>query len=206
MKSYDLLAEVDAAEMFAHPLGPYSNCLSTEQIVDVFEFGAHPEQLGHALECSACGDLIARSNRLARMLEIGDCSKSALEPFVLLAPVHPVVEVADPNGALSLTLDLLLFAGSNDASLDISTLRLDGALISVSPAVEPIELQSKRLSRTTFRHSVLSTAVRQSLAEHANAADQITVSGMLRGEPNRLFSGKATLGFVQLQKARAAKA
>jgi hypothetical protein len=221
MKNYDLLTEGDAVELFETPLGPHPICFSTNQIVRMFESGTRPDELRHILECPACGDLLRRSSRLARMLEsaaptqktsFGQTLKELLVPdqasetradvAVVLGLADPVVEVTDPNTALSVTVSVLPCVDTTATSkLVISSLLLGGALASASASVEPMECGSERVCEVTFEGSKLSKAVKKRLAEHAKVTDQISVSGVLKGKQDRTFSGKARVEFVHAQTA-----
>lgn len=217
-----LLADINAIEMFERPLGPYANCFSTNQVVRMFEAGARPEELRHMFECPACNDLVARSSRLGRMLEVENSPEKATgfgqtlrelllrdkpgasvpDVAAVLGLADPVVEVTDLDTPLSVIVELLPCVDSNVVTLDVSTLRLEGAATSESAMVERSDTGSGQLSRVTFRDARLSKAVRKGLSHHARVADQISVSGVLKGETDRLFLGKATMEVVQLQKAR----
>ena len=211
-----LLTEIDAAELFGRPLGPYDSCFSTNQIVRMFESGARPDELQHMFTCSACNDLVSRSSRLGRMLEVEDSptqgeglGKTIRELFlrdkaspppnisVVLGLADPVLEVRDPGRAVSMTIELLPCVEPQVMSLDVSTLRLAGAATSKSATLEPGDLGTGRMHRVTFREARLSKAVRQSLSRHNRVADQISVSGVLRGATEEMFLGKAKIEFVQ---------
>src|SRR5207237_2641592 len=73
-----LLADSDAAEMFERPLGPNANCFSTNEVVRMFESGARPDELQHMFACPACNDLVARSSKLGRMLEVESSPEKAM--------------------------------------------------------------------------------------------------------------------------------
>jgi hypothetical protein len=218
----NILDEIDANELFARPMGPTDDCLSASQIVRMFESGARPEELRHLLACQICKDLYVRSNQIERMLAI-DSSASAAEKFGqklkntffgqtknpqphLLAVVglsEPELEVMDLEAHVSLTIDLLPVSSSTAASIDMSTLKLNGAVISDSPILRSNDResgQSDQLATVTFERGKLSKDVKRTLAEHIKVADQVQVTGALKGGNEDLLLAQAKVRFVRSQK------
>lgn len=212
----DLLGGVDTADLFDRPLGPSPSCVSTSQVVRMFEIGARPEELHHVLGCSACNEIVSRSNQLGHMMDVGMSptqsegfgaairekflgakpGRSAPDISAVLGLMAPVLEISDPNVAVSMTIELFPCVGSTMEALDVSTLRLDGAAISEIATLDT-NASPGQLPRVTFHGAKLSRAVKRTLSYHNRVADQISVSGMLKGQSDKLFLGKAQVEIVQ---------
>lgn len=219
----DILADINASEIFAIPIGPTTDCLSASQLVRMFESGARSEELRHLLRCRVCKDIYARASQAERMLAI-ESSASIAEKFgqrlrvlftgqktkdtashvsAVLGMSDPVLEVTNPDDQISVTIDLLPFTSFGAESIDVSTLRLNGAVTSDSPTIQVGDAEytePHQLTTVTFEDGKLSKDVKQILANHARVADQIHVTGTLKGGKEDLFLGQAKVHFVQSHK------
>jgi hypothetical protein len=124
-------------------------------------------------------------------------AETAADTSALVVFDTPTLEVGDPEKGVSLTVELYPCEDSNTVALDVTTLRLIGGVNSTSAVVELEKNTSSRSHRVTFRNAKLSKTVRHTLARHNRVADQISVSGVLKGDVEKAFLGKAKVEFVQ---------
>lgn len=200
-------------DVFERPLGPHAHCFSASQVVRMFESGALPSELTHMFECEPCRDVVGRSSRLAKMLggeeartrssgsgrvaQESTSGGSLLAAAAVLGIPEAVVEVEHLERPLSVIVELLTGTDNESDTVDAGSLRLAGAATSVSATLEPSKLAPGRLHRVIFRNAALSRTVKEVLANHRSVADEIRVSGLLNGTPQRHFSGKARVEFSQ---------
>jgi len=209
-----LMAEAND-DIFDRPLGPHADCFSTSQVVRMFEAGASREELAHLLDCPTCLDLVVRSSRISRALDVGVDARAS-EGFgrtvrdlilnrstsppptiaVVLGLSDPLVAIDDPGADVSVTCELLPCVGSSIHEIDASSLRLEGAVVADSGTLRNLGGDPAQLPQVTFRKARLSKGTRRSLAHNARVVDEIRVSGSFTGEQARVFVGQAKVEFV----------
>ncbi len=209
-----LMAEA-SDDLFDRPLGPHADCFSTSQVVRMFEAGASRDELAHLLGCPICHDVVTRSSKISRALDVGVDPKvserfgRAVRDLILKRPPSPqptvaavlglsdpLVAVDDPHGDVTVTCDLMSCVGPRVDSIDPSSLRLEGAIASDSGTLTSSTDEST-LPRVIFRKARLSKETRRSLAHNARVIDEIRVSGSFTGEQTRVFVGQAKVEFVR---------
>jgi hypothetical protein len=208
-----LMSDV-SEDLFDRPLGPHADCFSTSQVVRMFEAGASPDELAHLLGCPVCHDLVTRSSKISRALDVGVDPRTsegfgrAVRDLILKRPPgpqptiaavlglsDPVVAVDDPHGDVTVICELMPCVGPSVDSIDPSSLRLEGAIAADSGTLTPTD--GSTLPRVTFRKARLSKGTRRSLAHNARVVDQLRVSGSFTGEETRVFVGQAKVELVR---------